>query len=64
VLNDVGGSGQPFRNRLLIFIGCVNVASGFIFITFFSYIFIIAVSNGLGIFLIAVDLTPTNGELE
>jgi hypothetical protein len=51
MLNKFGESGQLFGNPLLIFIGRVNVASSFIFITFFSCIFITAVSNGLGIFI-------------
>ena len=38
--------GQPCRTSLLIFIGCVNEESSFIFISLFSFTFVIAVSNG------------------
>ena len=51
MLSKVGEIWQPFRGPLLIFIGCVNLASSFILITFFSCVFITAVSNGLGIFI-------------
>jgi hypothetical protein len=42
---------QPRQTPVLIFISCVNGAYSFIFISVFSYIFIIVVSNRLGIFL-------------
>jgi hypothetical protein len=48
VLNKVSEREQPCQTPLLIFVGRVNVASGFIiFVLLFSYIFVIAVSNGL-----------------
>ena len=52
-----GERGWPCQTLLLIFISPVNVASSFTFILF-SDIFIIAVSEKLGIFLFSKMVSP------